>query len=107
MFITGLGTAVPVKFTQAECWEAAKDKPQILGLSSRAQRIFKSVLLSEDSIATRHFAVHSLDEIFEPGPDVLQARFSNHAPALAVEAAIRALADGDVTAAEIDAVVVS
>ena len=42
---------------------------------------------------TRHLALDPLTEAFELTPDALQARFARHAPALAAEAARRALAE--------------
>src|SRR5690242_243142 len=107
MFLTGLGTAAPARFTQAECWASAKGRPEILRLSPRAQALIKSVLCEEKSVASRHFAVDSLEEIFEPGVDVLHERFARHAPSLATEAARKALAHAKIDSSAIDAVLVS
>lgn len=107
MFVTGLGTAAPARFTQAECWELARNRPEILQLSQRAQGLLKSILVEEGSVTSRHFAVDSLEEIFEPGIDALHERFARQAPALATEAAVRALADGAIQPSEVDAVIVS
>jgi alkylresorcinol/alkylpyrone synthase len=51
--------------------------------------------------------VASLDEVFSIDPDTLHERFATHAPALASQAAERALADAGLTAADIDGVIVS
>jgi predicted naringenin-chalcone synthase len=48
-----------------------------------------------------------LNEAFSLDPDVLDARFAKHAPAVAACAAERALADAGLTATDIDALVVS
>src|SRR5438445_11144769 len=107
MFITGLGTALPTRFTQQQCWEAARVSAPFQQLSARGQAIVKAVLLGEPSVATRHFGVESVSELFEGGPDELHARFTRNAPVLAAEAAACALTDGALDASAIDAVIVS
>src|SRR5438876_6991007 len=107
MFITGLGTALPTRFTQQQCWEAARVSVPFQQLSARGQAIVKAVLLGEPSVATRHFGVESVSELFEGGPDELHARFTRNAPVLAAEAAACALTDGALNASAIDAVIVS
>ena len=107
MFITGLGTALPTRFTQQQCWEAAQVSAPFQQLSARGQAIVKAVLLGEPSVATRHFGVESVSELFEGGPDELHARFTRNAPVLAAEAAACALTDGALDASAIDAVIVS
>jgi predicted naringenin-chalcone synthase len=108
MFLTALGTAVPPRrITQAECWAAFQGAPQFPRLDSRAQALLRKVLTGRNGIATRHAAVADWDEAFELTPDVLHARFARHAPDLATQAAARALAAARLTAADIDAVLVS
>src|SRR5438445_9335315 len=107
MFITGLGTALPTRFTQQQCWEAARVSAPFQQLSARGQAIVKAVLLGEPSVATRHFGVEAVSELFEGGPDELHARFTRNAPVLAAEAAACALTDGALDASAIDAVIVS
>jgi predicted naringenin-chalcone synthase len=108
MFITGLGTAVPSQqYAQRECWEVVC-KTEVFGqLSTRSQSIIEGVLCSDNGIATRHLALESLAEAFQFTPDVLYARFTKHAPALASAAARRALNDSGCKAEDIDAVLVS
>jgi predicted naringenin-chalcone synthase len=108
MFITGLGSAAPPhKFTQAECWQALVAAPQFPHLSSRSRAILKKVLLSENGISTRHFAMDRLEDAFAIEPDVLQARFAKAAPEIAAEAAERALVAASVDRSEIDALLIS
>src|SRR5262245_426215 len=108
MFIIGLGTAAPPKrYTQPECWDAFQRAGSFPGLTPRSQAILKKVLCGDSGIATGHFALDSLDEVFELNPDTLHTRFAKHAPALAITAARRALADANCTADEIDAVLIS
>src|SRR5207245_4143839 len=104
MFITGLGTALPTRFTQQQCWEAARVSAPFQQLSARGQGIVKAVLLGEPSVATRHFGVESVSELFEGGPDELHARFTRNAPVLAAEAAACGWTDGALDASAIDAV---
>jgi predicted naringenin-chalcone synthase len=111
MFIVGLGTAAPSqRYAQRDWWNhwtAVRDLPQYPRLNPRSQAILKKVLCGDNGIATRHLALESLSEIFDLTPDVLQARFTKHAPALAVEAAQLALKDANCAAKEIDAVLIS
>lgn len=108
MYLTGLGTAVPPRrFTQAECLAALQHSPQFPQLSARSHALLRKVLAGENSIVTRHLAVMDLMEAFALTPDVLSARFARHAPALATEAAERALAAARLMPAEVDAVIIS
>lgn len=108
MYLTGLATAVPPRrFTQAECWEAVQHAPQFPQLTSRSHALLRQVLAGENGIATRHLAVANLEEAFVLTPDALHARFAQHAPVLAAQAAKRALATARLTSAEVDAVIIS
>src|SRR5258708_2509173 len=107
MHIVGLGTAVPPRsFTQAECWEALQraDRPEI---TPRTRAVLKGILNHDHGIERRSLALDSLDEGFDLDPDTLHRRFAKHAPALASQAAERALADAGLDAAAVDAVIVS
>lgn len=108
MFLTGLATAVPPhRYTQAECWSALQQANQLSQLSLRSQLLMKNVLSADNGIVTRHFAMENLDEAFLLTPNALAKRFSDHAPSLAVQAAERALIAAGLSAAQIDAVIIS
>jgi len=107
MFFAGLGTAVPERsFTQAECWQALQraNRPEI---TARMRAKLQGILNHDNGIERRSLALDSLDESFELDPDTLHRRFVKNAPALASQAARRALDDAGITAREIDAVIVS
>ena len=107
MFIVGLGTAVPPKsFTQSDCWDALQraDRPE---LTPRTRAILQGILTHDNGIERRSLALDDLDEGFEIDPDTLHRRFVKNAPALAAQAAARALADARLQAGAIDAVVIS
>ena len=108
MFITALGTATPPqRYTQVQCWDAVQTAAQFSKLDLRARAILKKVLLGNNGIVSRHLALDSLAEAFDLSPDALHARFSRHAPALATQAAERALAKAGVKPDEIDAIIIS
>jgi alkylresorcinol/alkylpyrone synthase len=108
MFFIGLGTAVPPRcYAQRECWAALENWPQFPQLKPRSRAILKKVLCGDNGIDARHLALEPLDEIFNQTPDALQARFARHAPALATEAAQRALKNAGCQPNEIDAVLIS
>jgi len=108
MYIVGLGTAHPEgRYTKADCWASFQASPWFERLDRRARMITELVLSRDNGIEARRLAVDSLDEVFSIDPDTLHARFATHAPALAAQAAGRALADAGLTAGEIDGVIVS
>src|SRR5689334_10886016 len=108
MFITGLGTAAPSsRYSQKECWEVFSKSPICQQLEPRSRAIVKKVLTGKNGIDTRRLALDRIEEAFEISPDALHARFVKHAPALASQAAQRALADAGFQAGQIDAVIVS
>ena len=107
MFVAGLGTAVPERsFTQAECWQALQraNRPEI---TPRTRAILQGILNHDHGIERRSLALDTLDESFDLDPDTLHRRFVKHAPALASEAARRALAEAGLAARDMDAVIVS
>ena len=108
MFIAGLGTAAPPqRYAQRECWDALQKSAVFAGLKPRSHAILKRVLTGDNGIATRHLALHPLTEAFDLTPAALQARFANHAPALAAGAAQRALAAANCRPGDMDAVLIS
>jgi alkylresorcinol/alkylpyrone synthase len=108
MFVTGLGTAVPPnRYTQRECYDALQASHLFETLQPRSRALVRKVLLGDNSIHTRHLALAAIDEGFALSPNALHARFTHHAPALATQAAARALADAGCTAGDIDALIIS
>ena len=108
MFLTGLGTATPPhRYTQRECWDALVASGYLSSVSSRSQAILRKVLLGNNGICSRHLALDNLLDAFEMRPDVLDARFAVHAPVLAALAAERAMARAEISADEVDAIVIS
>jgi predicted naringenin-chalcone synthase len=108
MFINGIGTAVPAtRYTQRDCWDVLRDTPLFNQLSPRAQAITRKVLTGDSGIATRHLALNALTEAFDLNPDALHQRFTKTAPALATEAATRALARSGISPREIGGLIIS
>ena len=108
MFIVGLGTAAPPQcYAQRECWDVLQNSAVFARLKPRSRAILKKVLTSDNGIATRHLALNPLTEAFDLTPDALQARFAKYAPALAAEAAQRALTDAKCEPDEMDAILIS
>jgi predicted naringenin-chalcone synthase len=108
MFIIGLGTVTPAKrYTQKECWEVFSKSDFRRTLSSRSQAIVKKVLNGNNGIESRHLALDKLTDAFVLTPDDLQARFLKNAPALAAQAAHKAIADAGLQPADVDAILIS
>ena len=108
MFFIGLGIAAPrQRYGQLQCWDALKYSAPFSQLKPRSRAILKKVLCGDNGIAARHLALEPLSEVFDQTPDALQARFARHAPALATEAARRALKDAACAPDQIDAILIS
>jgi predicted naringenin-chalcone synthase len=108
MYIIGLGTATPPHcYSQQECWTTLKVAPRFQEFTPRSQAILKKVLTRDNGIVTRYLALDNLNQAFTIAPDVLHARFIEHAPSLAAKAAERALAMAKIKPGEIDAVLIS
>ena len=108
MFFTGIGTSTPARrYTKAECWNAFLESEWFARLDRRSHAIAEAVLSRDNGISARRLALDSLAEVFAIDPDTLQRRFATHAPALATEAAARAMRDAGVAARDIDGIVVS
>jgi predicted naringenin-chalcone synthase len=108
MYIRGIGTATPpARYTKAECLDAFQRSDWFARLDTRSHLIARTVLQRDNGIEARRLALGSLDEVFTIDPDTLDRRFLAHAPALASEAATRALTSAGVDASQIGAVVVS
>ena len=108
MYFSGIGTATPVaRYTKAECLVAFQASDWYARLDTRAHLIARTVLQRDNGIEARRLAVDTLAEVFRIDPNTLAQRFLTHAPALASDAARRALAQAGLQASDIDAVVVS
>ena len=108
MFFLGIGTSTPAsRYTKAECLDAFQHSAWFERLDARAHWVARTVLQRDNGIEARWLAVDSLADVFCIDPDTLSKRFLDHAPALATEAAVRALASAGCLAQDIVAVVVS
>jgi predicted naringenin-chalcone synthase len=108
MFFIGLGVATPPqRYTQRNSWDVLQNSAQFPNLKPRSRAILKKVLCGDNGIDARHLVLEPLDEVFNQTPDALQTRFAKNAPALATQAAKRALRNADCRANEIDAVLIS
>src|SRR5882762_9299619 len=108
MFIAGLGVATPAqRYSQSDCWQALLDSDKLRSLSPRSRALLKKVLLGNNGILHRHLALDSLADAFDLSPDAMHARFREHAPRLAAEAARNALTQSGLAAGNIDALLIS
>lgn len=108
MYVTGIGTAAPsTRYTKAECWEAFRHSAWYERLDERAVLLVRAVLQRDNGMEARRLAIDSLSEVFQIDPDTLQQRFELAAPALATQAAQRALQEAALGARDVDAVIVS
>src|SRR2546425_48423 len=73
----------------------------------RSRALLKKVLLGNNGIVHRHLALDSLADGFDLSPDAMHARFREHAPKLASEAARNAMAKTALRPNQIDALLIS
>ena len=108
MFVNGLGTANPPRrYSKSECWEAFKTSEWFLKLDRRSHMIAETVLTKDNGIDSRSLAIDSLNEVFRIDPDTLHSRFLTYAPALGANAGKRALEEAELSACDIDGLVIS
>jgi len=92
MFLQSLATAVPPDtYTQPECWGIAERSGARSRLKKRSMLILHNILLGDNGIAKRHFAMPEIDRVFDRTPDELNRAFRTAAPGLAGNALSEAL----------------
>ena len=108
MYFHAIQTAAPPRrYTQAQCWEALQRSPP-RNLSRRGMAMLERILTRDHGIATRALALDIEDpECTQIDVDRLNARYMATAPAIASEAARKALDDARLQPGEIDALVIS
>lgn len=107
MFLQSISTATPpYRYTQGECWEAIADSRRRASLRDHSLAILRKVLLNDNGIATRHFAVGDLGRLFDSTADDLVDLFEREAPLLAAKALRSALEKAEVLPGELDALFV-
>ncbi len=107
MFLHALATAVPpARYTQAACWDIVQRSPVRQRLSKRSRLILHSILAGDHGIATRHFAVPDIENVFDLSSDQLNAAFRSAAPQLAATALTSALARAHLVPAQLDALLI-
>jgi predicted naringenin-chalcone synthase len=108
MYLQSLATANPERsLSQLDCWEIAKHSPSIKnGLSRRSQLILRTILRGDSGIDQRQIALSDIDRIFDLDADDLNREFRHAAPALSTQALSKALEAAELSADEIDALVI-
>ncbi|QYM79038.1 stilbene synthase [Horticoccus luteus] len=104
MNLHALATAVPqLVLTQQQCWEIVDRSPEARQLSRRSQLTLRAILRGNSGIATRHFALPEIENVFARTADELNEGFRAEAPRLAAAALTRALDQAGVDVAALDA----
>ncbi|MEN9633102.1 MAG: hypothetical protein RL077_1506 [Verrucomicrobiota bacterium] len=107
MFLHALATAVPpTTFTQSQCWDIVEKSAVRTRLHKRSRLILHSILRGDHGIATRHFAAPDIEKIFDRTSDELNAIFRTEGPALAARALAAALAQANLRADQLDALLI-
>lgn len=104
MYLQSIATATPPRsFTQAECWDFVANSNVGHRLKDRSLGILQKVLLSDNGIAKRHFALNDLAHIFDYRSDDLASGFEREAPRLATTALASAMEKAKLLPADLDA----
>lgn len=107
MYLQSLANAVPSHaFTQKECWDIFIQSETPKRLKQRSINIIQKVLLGDNGIDKRYFALPELETLFELDAESLNRAFEREAPRLAGQAFDEALAMTNLNAGEIDALFV-
>lgn len=107
MYLHALATAVPpATRTQPECWDIIQHSNARGRLQKRSRLILHSILNGNHGIATRHFAVPNIEQVFDLTPDQLNATFRAEGQRLAGATLASALAEAGVRPAELDALLI-
>ena len=105
MYLNAIATAAPPRaFTQSTCWRIAENSAIRQQLRPGSMAILKKILLTDNGIRQRHFAVQKVEHLFDLDADTLNRNFQREAPALASEALTLALGLARRSAADLDAV---
>ena len=107
MFLQALANAVPEQsLTQRECWDLFKESRAAKRLKERSVNIIGKVLLGDNGIDRRYFALRDLTRLFELDAESLNRAFEREAPKLARAALEEALRKACLRPSEIDALIV-
>ena len=107
MYLHALATAVPpASYTQPACWDIVQRSPARQRLTKRSRLILHSILAGDHGIATRHFAVPGIENVFDLTADQLNAAFRSEGPKLAAAALNTALARAGILPAQLDALLI-
>ncbi len=107
MYLQSLANKVPeTSFTQNELWNAFRDSESAKRLRSRSVDLVKRVILGENGIAKRHFALSQIPQLFDLDAESLNHAFEIEAPALAQMALKEALEKAHLLPDDIDALFV-
>ncbi len=104
MYLQSLANAVPPHaFTQEKCWDIFINSETPKRLKQRSINIIQKVLLNDNGIDKRHFALPELETLFELDAESLNRAFEREAPSLASRALKKALDKCKTDAKELDA----
>ncbi len=107
MYLHALATAVPpTSYTQAACWDIVQRSPARMRLHKRSRLILHSILAGDHGIATRHFAMPAIENVFDMTSDQLNAAFRAEGPKLAATALTAALAKAGLAPDHLDALLI-
>ena len=107
MYLHSIASAFPsYSYDQAQCWESIANSTAPDVLRDRSLKILEKVLLGDTGIEKRHFCIENPGDIFARDAQTLNHEFEIHAPKLSIEALEKALGKANVSADELDALLI-
>ncbi len=107
MYLQSLATATPsCRLTQQSCWETFKASAAADRLRPRTRDLVRRVLLGDNGIEARHFALPPADGLFELDAEALNKAFEREAPKLGMNALRNALEQAELLPRDLDGLVV-
>ena len=107
MFLQSLSSCVPkAAYSQQACWEIFKRSEAAGRIRERSVNLVGKILLSDNGIDKRHFALKDIDHIFDLGPEELNREFESEAPQLAGRSLKLALERAQLLPGDLDALFV-
>ena len=107
MYLQSLVNVVPERaFSQRECWDIFINSETPKRLKNRSVAIIRKILLGDNGIARRHFALQQLEKLFELDAESLNRAFEIEAPALARRAIEGAMDQASLQPENLDALFV-
>lgn len=108
MYLRTIATATPSHaYSQSDCWQILQKSQSFHSLTQRSQGIVEKILMNDNGIDRRHFAMQDVEGIFDLDAQTLNEGFEEHGQLL-VESAVReACENAEIAIGDLDGLIVA